>query len=151
MSLVHATGSTQTPGYRPALRFAPMREAPTTGSPPADLFKLMESRSAALRELASFAALRENWDGNGAACPIHESLQSAASFLELLSKARDWQPSLHADGRAVLELDEPSAYVEIVFGPKRQISVYVQRIGEPGRARLAEFNGRALPYLISTI
>lgn len=85
----------------------------------------------ALLELQTYFDMGDDWDGEGAPAPDVGSLSYAIRFLDRLgSDAANWDASLHADGRAVLELQADDLTAELVFNPDGSISHWVERSGE---------------------
>lgn len=105
----------------------------------------MRARQKAISELARFMTFRPNWDGHGAAKPDRESLISAGYFLLLCSPTDDWEPTIHADGRAILELDREDLYVEATFGPASSVTLVQRRAGERAQVQRIDFDRKRLP------
>jgi hypothetical protein len=97
-----------------------------------DLSKAIQStvHSAAVGGLESFRGLPDDWDAQGAAAPSEPSIDAALLFLRYGNLSGNWDATLHADGRAILESEAHSSYVELTFGPANQVTV-VSRL--PGR------------------
>jgi hypothetical protein len=88
----------------------------------------------ALEQLAELKSLPQNWDGEHANKPDVDSIGMAAAFVEA-DPWRAWQPTLHSDGRAMLELQDDHLFVELLFGPGPRVGMVSQQEGGPTRVR----------------
>jgi hypothetical protein len=99
---------------------------------PADLPVLAEPiESAADRsvgQLLKIANLPDNWDGYRAASPKKESIKSAHKFLRGLAPGSVVpEPTLHADGNALLFYRTDDSYVELEFVSGNVIEFFARR------------------------
>lgn len=83
----------------------------------------------AVKRLSSFADYDEDWNGEGAAAPVGESLAAAASFL---AKLEPWHPrpiaTLSSEGNCVIEFydDQNSDFWgSITFTSATDVEIYV--------------------------
>jgi hypothetical protein len=104
----------------------------TSTTAPADLPVLAEPvESAADRsvgKLLKLGMLGENWDGYKAARPNDDSLIAARKFLRTLAPGSVVpEPTLHADGNALLFHRSLDSYVEIEFVGHNRIEFFARR------------------------
>ncbi|MFN7882761.1 MAG: hypothetical protein ACK5PF_07080 [bacterium] len=116
---------------RPVVRqFAPKERSHADGSRSAatsDVYgvnDLSVSRLNVIAVLTDAYSFQDDWDAQGASAPDQASLDAAISFLERASLEQRWEPTIHADGRAVLEREEGSVYVELTFDTPNDVIVY---------------------------
>jgi hypothetical protein len=143
-ALLYATGPTAAiVGSRPAQRrelVVPKMRFPSqtaiapeqSATSPADVSVLREAvESAADRsvgQLLKLANLPQNWDGYRAAEPKQESIKSARKFLRSLAPGSVVpQPTLHADGNALLFYRSSDAYVELEFLGNNAIEFFARQ------------------------
>jgi hypothetical protein len=78
-------------------------------------------------ELASYASLKEGWDGQGSVTPSGNDLDRAARFAESLPSGLPLpRPMVSGGGEVGLYWDDESAYADIQFEPEGTISLYVR-------------------------
>jgi hypothetical protein len=143
-ALLYATGPTAAiVGSRPAQRnglVVPKMRFPSqtavapaeSATSPADISVLPETvESAADRsvgQLLKLANLPQNWDGYRAAEPKQQSIQSARKFLRSLAPGSVVpEPTLHADGNALLLYRSSDAYVELEFVGSNAIEFFARQ------------------------
>jgi len=96
-------------------------------------------------ELCRFEQLTDDWDGNGAARPIVDSLRQARRFIRALHpRSALPMPALHADGHTALLLRHSDSYAELEFLGDNKIGYYVQRGGREWGDEIY-FDGGTLP------
>jgi hypothetical protein len=105
----------------------------------------------AVSQLILFEEFGADWDGNGAAKPINETLKDARSFVRSLS-AESVIPraTLHADGHAILFVRGTDLHGEIEFLGGNKIGFYVRR-GKDEWIDEIFFDGKSLPEGLSQI
>ena len=85
----------------------------------------------AMTQLIRFEQFPVDWDGNGAAKPLRNSLHDARQFIRALTpESVIPRPALHADGHAVLLLTVGDTYAELEFIGDKNIGFYARRGGE---------------------
>jgi hypothetical protein len=85
----------------------------------------------AMMQLIRFEQFPSDWDGNGAAKPLRDSLHDARQFIRALApESTIPRPALHADGHAVLLLNTGDTYAELEFLGDKNIGFYARRGGE---------------------
>jgi hypothetical protein len=79
-------------------------------------------------QLIRFGHLSADWDGNGAAKPIEESLNDARIFVRSLApESVVPMAALHADGHAVLLIKTDDAYAELEFLGGKAVGFYARK------------------------
>jgi hypothetical protein len=106
---------------------------------------------ATIAQLLRFELYNENWDGNGAARPLNESLKKAREFIRALSpESVIPRPALHADGHTVLLLNRHDAYAELEFLDDSRINYFAKHGGREWSGEIS-FNGSNLPQGLGEI
>jgi hypothetical protein len=96
-------------------------------------------------QLIRMESWEDDWDGAGAAKPLDFSLKDARKFVRDLSPDSVIpQPTLHADGHAILFINNSDTYAELEFLEDHRIGFYV-RLGGEEWAEEISFDGRTLP------
>lgn len=106
---------------------------------------------AAIRQLLRLEKFEADWDGSEAAKPLDYSLKDARTFIRKLSpESVIPRATLHADGHAILFMQEPDIYAELEFLGNNKIGYYVRRGGQKWSDEFS-FDGRSLPEGLSQI
>jgi hypothetical protein len=93
----------------------------------------------------------EDWDGYGTAKPLEFSLKDARAFVRALSpESIVPKATLHADGHAILFINEDDVYAELEFLENSRIGFYARRGGEQWTDEIF-FDGDALPEGLSRV
>jgi hypothetical protein len=90
-----------------------------------------------------------DWDGCGTAKPLEFSLKDARAFVRALSpESIVPKATLHADGHAILFVNEDDVYAELEFLEDSRIGFYARRGGEQWTDEVF-FDGHSLPEGLS--
>lgn len=82
---------------------------------------MSDRRTEVLLELASYATLKNGWDGEQACSVSPWSLYDALAYVfQLPAVPYDLEPSLHVDGTVILEWDEGRGYRRFYLDPPAQ-------------------------------
>jgi hypothetical protein len=104
----------------------------------------------AVGELRRWVELPDDWDGEGAARPIPNSLREAAAFTRLLPSARLVEPMLHADGRAGLYLRTGTLYADIEFLGDGRAAYYIESNGDKHKG-VVSFDSKKMPPVFDAL
>jgi hypothetical protein len=105
----------------------------------------------AIAQLLRLEKFEADWDGSEAAKPLDYSLKDARAFIRKLSPdSAIPRATLHADGHAILFIQEQDLYAELEFLGTDKIGYYVRR-GEQKWSDEFSFDGRSLPEGLSQI
>lgn len=82
-------------------------------------------------KLRTWALLSSDWDGEGAAAPVKNSISRAVTFVRLLdSNYYEPDPMLHASGRAGLYWNEDDLYADLEFTGSNSVTYFIKRAGK---------------------
>lgn len=112
-------------------------------------------REHAIAQIRSWSSLRADWDGEGAAAPIAESLADAEEFACALDHRHIApEPMLHTSGKAGLYWRNDDLYADLEFLGSRRIAFYYEKTGPKGTDRLkglVHFDGTNLPEILEPL
>lgn len=104
----------------------------------------------AVGELRRWIELPEDWDGEGAARPIADSLHEATAFARLLPSTRPVEPMLHANGHAGLYLRTDTLYADIEFLGDGRAAYYIESNGDKHKG-VVSFDSKKMPPVFDAL
>ena len=82
-------------------------------------------------EMRRWAALSDDWDGQGASAPLEQSVKEAVAFIRMLAPGIPLpDPMVHANGRAGLFWQEGQMYADLEFLGDGRMAYYIERTGD---------------------
>jgi hypothetical protein len=102
-----------------------------------------------LADLAEYATLQHDWDGEGASAPARASFSDAEQFVCSLTGPLP-EALVNANGRAGLIWERANLYVELEFLGNHQIAYYGERNGQ-AQQDIVNFTAGSVPEPIKTL
>jgi len=102
-------------------------------------------------EMRRWTLLTSNWDGEGAAAPILQSLKEAISFARLLDDGETLPaPMLNASGRTGLFWKGDGLYADIEFLGDARIAYYIENQGDKHKG-VVKFDSKNMPVVFTAL
>ena len=101
-------------------------------------------------EIRGWSLLGADWDGEGAAIPLYQSLKEAVSFVRLLGEISLPEPMLLGSGHAALYWNEDNVYADLEFLGDGRIAYFVKRHGDRHKGVLA-FDSTEMPVVFPAL
>lgn len=128
-----------------------------TPSVSAEIVTAASSRDTGAQEkligaLRSWLILDDDWDGEGAAKPVVQSIREAVSFARLLPKkdVEEPEPMLTASGHAALFWNTGDLYADIEFLGDQRIAYFVKRESDKHKG-VVSFDSEHLPIVFQAL
>jgi hypothetical protein len=102
--------------------------------------------------LRNWSLLDHDWDGEGAAKPVADSIREAVAFVRLVanSKFEDPEPMLTASGHAALFWNTADLYADIEFLGDKRIAYFVKRNSDKHKG-VVSFDSENLPTVFQAL
>lgn len=156
------TVSTAPNAYQSIAKTSPVRtyqghsESATQSVANDDLFEVASRETTAQETLIgtmrNWSHLEDNWDGEGAAKPIGDSIREAVAFARLCTSSitEDPDPMLTASGHAALFWNTDDLYADIEFLGDERIAYFVKRNTDKHKG-VVSFDSENLPTVLQAL
>ncbi len=117
----------------------------------AEFTRSTTTREQLMGEIRSWALLKADWDGEGAAAPIAGCIKNVVSFIRLLPDDISLpEPMLHASGNTGLFWGDGGIYADIEFLHNGRIAYYIEQNGDKHKGAI-NFDSENLPPVFSVL
>lgn len=101
-------------------------------------------------EIRGWSLLSADWDGEGAAAPLAQSMKDAVSFVRLLGNIALPEPMLLGSGHTALYWNEGDLYADIEFLGEGRIAYFIKSHGDKHKGVLT-FDSQKMPAVFPAI
>lgn len=115
-----------------------------------DTARLTTPHEKLIGEIRGWGLLGADWDGEGAAVPLAQSMKESVSFVRLLGDIAIPEPMLLASGHSALYWNEGDLYADIEFLGDGRIAYFIKRHGDKHKGVLA-FDSQKMPAVFPAL